>query len=132
MAPSLVTQMGAAKPVRTLQNTKVSHPTGATVADILLHLETAVTLTLRFPGLLRPDNAAHQPILQLLHSEERRSATEAPAAAMPSPAANGCVKSEASNAASPALAAITMHKVKQDARPRKRQKAPPACIDLTL
>ena len=141
MAPNLVTQTGPARSVKPRPASTLTHHPDALLADITLHMEAAGTLTLRFPGLLRPDTPAHQPILQLLHSEQQEPAAVAGAEAAGGAAAAPVIQSPTSilkqikelvNAASLAPPAHVRPEVKPESRPRKRQKATPTCIDLTM
>ena len=57
---------------------------GLDMRRLSLQMESAITLVLRFPGLLRPDNPSHKPILDLVCSDE--DPADGPPAAEPEPA----------------------------------------------
>ena len=74
--------MVAASGPATASNVKLSdsmYISYAQLARLSLQMESAITLVLRFPGLLRPDNPAHKPILDLVCSDED-AADDPPAA----------------------------------------------------
>ena len=50
------------------------------LATLRLQMESAVTLVLRFPGLLRPDNPLHKPILDLVAPDLGDPGEDLPAA----------------------------------------------------
>ena len=68
-APSMVAASGPATASSMTFSTTVYHNL-AQAARLCLQMESAITLVLRFPGLLRPDNPSHKPILDLVCSDE--------------------------------------------------------------
>ena len=78
-APSMVTHSGPAT-VSTRPPLQPALVIIRPLATLRLQMESAVTLVLRFPGLLRPDNPLHKPILDLLAPQQSEAEDDLPAA----------------------------------------------------
>ena len=64
-APSMVASSGPAV-ASSVTLSKKKYIKIAKLASLQLSMQSAITLVLRFPGLLRPDNPLHRPILDLI------------------------------------------------------------------
>ena len=64
-APSMVASSGPAVASSVTLSNK-AYIKIARLASLQLSMQSAITLVLRFPGLLRPDNPLHKPILDLV------------------------------------------------------------------
>ena len=64
-APSMVAGSAPAT-ASTMQLSTKRYVKYGPVAKLKLQMESAITLVLRFPGLLKPDNPLHKPILELV------------------------------------------------------------------
>ena len=65
----MVAQSGPGTVSRSSWNAKRYAPAGH-LARLALQMESAITLVLRFPGLLKPDNPLHKPILDLVAPDD--------------------------------------------------------------
>ena len=122
MASSLVAKPGSVQSCPPTKLVTVKHKSLDLLASMMLQMETAPTLKLRFPGLLRADNPAHQPILDMLAPQQEDPVVAEEPAAAPM-------------ASLPAARAIIKPEVKPEVKPEgpapKRRRTGPIHIDLT-
>ena len=64
-APSMVSSSGPAT-ASSMTLSSAIYVKYAKLARLQLSMQSAITLVLRFPGLLKPDNPVHKPILDLI------------------------------------------------------------------